>query len=60
MERLVQLIKGEEPKVVSLDEEDDDDENVEADLHPLQGASSDKPKQEEEEEEDEDFRIEEI
>ncbi|RXW14051.1 hypothetical protein EST38_g11800 [Candolleomyces aberdarensis] len=57
MERLVQLIKGEEPKVVSLDEEDDDDENVEADLNPLQG---DKPKQEEDEDEDEDFRIEEI
>ncbi|KAJ2917111.1 hypothetical protein MD484_g3296, partial [Candolleomyces efflorescens] len=59
MERLVQLLKGEEPKVASLDDEDDED--VEADLQMGSSTSPEKAKQpEEEEEEDEDFRIEEI
>jgi len=53
MERLVQLLKGEEPKIAPVDDEEDD---IEGDLEPKSEA---KPVPAEESD-DEDMRIEEI
>lgn len=57
MERLVQLLKGEEPKIASID---DDEEDIEADLE-VQNMVEDKPtKPPADDSDEEDFLIQEI
>lgn len=56
MERLVQLIKGEEPKFIAVDDEEED---IQADLEG-QNAIEAAPEKKEEDSDDEDMIIEEI